>query len=184
MTGLAVDHRDVIDFWFVESEPAQWWRRDPAFDRQVAERFGAVHAQAVQCELYAWRAHPLGRLAEIVVLDQFSRNIHRGTARAFAADPLALALAQEAVAAGVAAFLEPGHRGFLYMPYLHSESRRIHEIALGLFSEPGLEANLDSQIRHKAVIDRFGRYPHRNSILGRVSSEEEREFLEQAGSSF
>jgi uncharacterized protein (DUF924 family) len=179
-----MDHQDVIDFWFVESGPTQWWRRDPDFDQHVAERFGAVHARAVQCELYAWRAHPLGRLAEIIVLDQFSRNIYRGTARAFAADSLALALAQEAVAARVAADLEPNQRQFLYMPYVHSESRLIHEIAVGLFSGPGLEENLDSEIRHKAIIDRFGRYPHRNAILGRVSSEEEREFLKEPGSSF
>ncbi len=177
-------HHDVIDFWFVESDPAQWWNRDPDFDGQVARRFGALHAQAVQCELYSWRADPPGRLAEIIVLDQFSRNIYRGTQRAFAADPLALALAQEAVAAGVAATLEPDRRSFLYMPYMHSESRRIHEIALRLFSEAGLEANLVSEIRHKAIIDRFGRYPHRNSILGRVSSEKEREFLLEPGSSF
>ena len=179
-----MDHQDVIDFWFVEFGPAQWWRRDPDFDQHVAKTFGAVHARAVQCELYAWRAHPLGRLAEIIVLDQFSRNIYRGTARAFAADSLALALAQEAVAARVAADLEPDQRSFLYMPYVHSESRQIHETAVRLFSGAGLEANLDSEIRHKAVIDRFGRYPHRNAILGRVSSEEEREFLKEPGSSF
>lgn len=172
-----MDHQNVIDFWFVEVNPAQWWRRDPDFDQAVATRFGAVHARAAQCELFEWRAHPLGRLAEIIVLDQFSRNMYRDTPRAFAADPLALALAQEAVAARVAAALEPKLRAFLYMPYMHSESRRIHEIAVGLFSERGLEASLDSELEHKAIIDRFGRYPHRNSILGRVSTEEECEFL-------
>jgi len=170
-------HQNVIDFWFMEVNPAQWWRRDPDFDRAVATRFGAVHARAVQCELFEWRAHPLGRLAEIIVLDQFSRNMYRDTPRAFAADPLALALAQEAVAAGVAAALEPKLRAFLYMPYMHSESRRIHEIAVGLYSERGLEASLDSELEHKAIIDRFGRYPHRNCILGRVSTQEECEFL-------
>lgn len=143
-----------------------------------------MHAQAVQCELFGWRAHPFGRLAEIIVLDQFSRNIYRGTARAFEADSLALALAQEAVATAVAAVLGPDHRSFLYMPYMHSESRRIHEIAVGLFSEAGLEPSLKSEIRHKAIIDRFGRYPHRNAILGRVSSQEELEFLKAPGSSF
>ena len=170
-------HQNVIDFWFTEVNPAQWWRRDPDFDRTIATRFGAVHARAVQCELYEWRAYPFGRLAEIIVLDQFSRNIYRDTPRAFAADPLALALAQEAVAAGVAAGLEPKLRAFLYMPYMHSESRRIHEIAVGLYSERGLEASLDSELEHKAIIDRFGRYPHRNCILGRVSTQEECEFL-------
>lgn len=177
-------HQQIIDFWFVETDPKQWWRQDDAFDRQITERFGDTHAQAVQCELYAWRRQPLGRLAEIIVLDQFSRNIYRGTARAFAADPQALALAQEAVAAKAAAVLAPHHRAFLYMPYMHSESRRIHEIAVELFSEKGLEPNLDFEFRHKAIIDRFGRYPHRNAILGRTSSEEEIEFLKTPGSSF
>ena len=179
-----MDHQTVIDFWFVEVDPRQWWGRNPDFDRQIAERFGTVHERAVQCELYEWRVHRLGRLAEIIVLDQFSRNIYRDTARAFAADPLALALAQEAVAKDVAAALEPKLRAFLYMPYMHSESRLIHEIAVRLFSDRGLESSLDSELKHKAIIDRFGRYPHRNSILGRVSSEEEREFLKERGSRF
>jgi len=179
-----MNHPQIIDFWFIETEPRQWWRQDDEFDRRIAKRFGAVHAQAVQCELYTWRRDPLGRLAEILVLDQFSRNIYRGTARAFAADPLALALAQEAVAAHAAAALEPDQRAFLYMPYMHSESPRIHELAVALFSEDGLQSSLDSEFRHKAIIDRFGRYPHRNSILGRISSEEEQEFLATRGSAF
>jgi uncharacterized protein (DUF924 family) len=180
---LTMDHQQIIDFWFVEIEPAQWWRHDDDFDHLIAEKFGALHARALQCELYKWRVHPLGRLAEIIVLDQFSRNIYRGTARAFAADPLALALAQEAVATKAAAALAPRHRAFLYMPYMHSESRQIHEIAVGLFSEHGLEASLDSEVKHKAIIDRFGRYPHRNVILGRISDAEEREFLKAPRSS-
>jgi uncharacterized protein (DUF924 family) len=179
-----MDHQQIIRFWFVETEPVQWWDPDADFDQAIARRFGAVHARAVQCELYEWRAHPLGRLAEVIVLDQFSRNIHRGTPRAFAADPLALALAQEAVATKAAACLEARQRAFLYMPYMHSESRRIHEIAVDLFSEPGLQVSLRSELKHKAVIDRFGRYPHRNSILGRISSNEELEFLKNARSSF
>ena len=144
--------QDVIDFWFVEIAPAQWWRHDPDLDRRIAERFTALHARAIQCELYAWRSSAPGRLAEIIVLDQFSRNLYRGTMRAFAADPLALALAQEAVARKEAALLEPKHRAFLYMPYVHSESRRIHEIAVGLFSEKGLEASLQSEIEHLSLI--------------------------------
>jgi uncharacterized protein (DUF924 family) len=172
-----MEPQEVIHFWFTEMRPAQWWRHDPDLDRVIAVRFAALHARALRCELYRWRAQPLGRLAEIIVLDQFSRNIHRGTARAFAADPLALALAQEAVAAHAAAQLEPRQKAFLYMPYMHSESREIHEIAVELFSQDGLQASLDSELKHKAIIDRFGRYPHRNAILGRVCSEEEREFL-------
>lgn len=172
-----MDHHAVTDFWFAELRPAQWWGGEPGLDRAIAERFGALHARAVRCELYGWRMHPPGRLAEVLVLDQFSRNIYRGSAQAFAADPLALALAQEAVAANAAAALEPRQRAFLYMPYMHSESRAIHEVAVHLFSERGLESSLESELQHKAIIDRFGRYPRRNSILGRSSTEEEAEFL-------
>jgi uncharacterized protein (DUF924 family) len=174
----------VIDFWFVQIKPAQWWGGDAGLDRAIAERFGALHARALRCELYPWRASAAGRLAEIIVLDQFSRNMYRDTAQAFAADPLALALAQEAVASGAAACLHPDRRAFLYMPYMHSESREIHEIAVRLFSEPGLEANLNSELKHKAIIDRFGRYPHRNPTLGRTSTEAEREFLKNEWRSF
>ncbi|HMC90374.1 MAG TPA: DUF924 family protein [Gemmataceae bacterium] len=179
-----MDYQRVIDFWFVEIKPAQWWGDDADLDHLIARKFGAMHGRALRCELYTWRVHPLGRLAEIIVLDQFSRNIYRGTAQAFAADPLALALAQEAVATNAAPTLEPRHRAFLYMPYMHSESREIHEIAVRLFSEYGLEGSLDSELKHKAIIDRFGRYPHRNSILGRISNEEESEFVRNARPSF
>jgi uncharacterized protein (DUF924 family) len=123
-------------------------------------------------------------LAEVIVLDQFSRNIHRGTARAFACDPLALGLAQEAVALRADLQLEPALRAFIYMPYIHSESGLIHTEALRLLSAPGLEPNLESEVQHKAIIDRFGRYPHRNLALGRPSTAEELAFLEQPGSRF
>lgn len=174
----------MLRFWFEEIEPAQHWRADPAFDQGIRERFGALHQAAVQGELSAWRAQPVGRLAEVIVLDQFSRNIHRGTAAAFAADPMALALAQEAVAGGHALALPPEQRLFVYMPYMHSESRRVHETAVQLFTALGLASNLDFEMRHKAIIDRFGRYPHRNAMLGRASTEEEKLFLQQPGSGF
>ena len=179
-----MDYRHIIDFWFVECGPQQWWVRDDEFDRQILERFGALHARAVQCELYAWRANPLGRLAEIIVLDQFSRNLYRNSAQAFGADSLALALAQEAIAAHAAESLAPARRAFLYMPFMHSESREMHQIAVKLFGEGGMDANLQSEIKHQAIIDRFGRYPHRNKVMGRVSSQEEVEFLKTPGSSF
>lgn len=179
-----MNYQPIIDFWFVEIDPSQWWRKDEDFDRQILERFGAVHARASKCELYAWRTTPLGRLAEIIVLDQFARNIFRDTAQAFATDSLALALAQEAISAQASVALEPKKRAFLYLPFMHSESREIHEIAVKLFGEDGLESNLDFEYRHKAIIDRFGRYPHRNALLGRASSEEEIDFLKTPGSSF
>jgi uncharacterized protein (DUF924 family) len=143
-----------------------------------------LHAAAVQGELFGWRGDAPGRLAEVIVLDQFSRNIHRGTAQAFSADATALVLAQEAVAAGFDRRLEPSRRLFVYMPYMHSESRIVHREAERLFTELGLQSNLDFERRHKAIVDRFGRYPHRNDMLGRTSSDEERAFLQTPGSRF
>jgi uncharacterized protein (DUF924 family) len=176
--------QDVLSFWFEELQPAQWWRVDPALDSHIRERFGNTLTAAKACELFGWRSVPEGRLAEIIVLDQFSRNIHRGTPSAFAADPLALALAQEAVHAGADMRLDPGRRGFLYMPYMHSESLAIHELAVQLFSSSGLTDNLSAELKHQQIIQRFGRYPHRNSILGRPSTPEEESFLKEPGSSF
>lgn len=175
---------DVLRFWFEEIQPAQWWKADPDFDALVRARFAPLHAAAVAAELHPWRRTPAGRLAEVIVLDQFSRNLHRGTPGAFAADGMALALAQEAVAAGADQALPVAQRAFLYMPYMHSESRAIHALAEVLFSVPGLESNHAAGLRHRAIVERFGRYPHRNAILGRVSTAEELAFLQQPGSSF
>jgi uncharacterized protein (DUF924 family) len=174
----------VLQFWFHDIAPAQWWQVDPAFDRLVEQRFGALHRQAVQCELFDWRADPRGRLAEVIVLDQFSRNLFRGDRRAFEADPLALALAQEAVAAQADAALAAEERAFLYMPYMHSESRRIHEVAETLFRLHTPKHHHDFELRHRAVVERFGRYPHRNAALGRESTPEELAFLTEPGSRF
>ena len=177
-------HQAVLQFWFHEITPAQWWKVDPAFDRLIAERFGPLHEQALKAELYEWRADPHGRLAEVIVLDQFSRHIYRGQRGAFEADPLALALAQEAVAAGADLALSEGERAFLYMPYMHSESPRIHAVAQALFQARASADSHQFELRHKAIIDRFGRYPHRNQVLGRTSTPEELAFLATAGSSF
>lgn len=175
---------DVLEFWFDEISPEQWWQKSSDFDRMIETRFQRVHEAAVRCELYPWRSSARGRLAEIIVLDQFSRNIHRDSPLSFAFDPLALCLSQEMVSRGMDAELEAVERCFCYMPYMHSESGDIHEIAVGLFAQPGLESNLDFELQHKAIIDRFERYPHRNEILGRPSTPEEIAFLEQSGSSF
>ena len=177
-------HIAILQFWFEELRPEQWWKVDPALDRLIVERFAAVHAQATRCELFAWRDEPAGRLAEIIVLDQFSRQIHRGTPSAFASDPLALALAQHAVALGVDMALPQVQRNFLYMPWMHSESKQIHAIAAPLFKATASAETHDFELRHKVIIDRFGRYPHRNAILGRQSTAEELAFLQQPGSSF
>lgn len=175
---------EVLTFWFEEIEPKQWWIADLSFDALIRDRFAAILQRAAQAELYAWRDEPRGRLAEIIVLDQFSRNIHRNTPTAFAQDPMALVLAQEAVAAGALAQLSPTERSFLLLPYMHSESKAIHVVAEGLYREHAPQGNYEFELKHKAIIDRFGRYPHRNSILGRVSTDEEIEFLTQPGSRF
>jgi uncharacterized protein (DUF924 family) len=175
---------DVLRFWFDELAPAQWWRADTALDAAMRLRFGAGHRAAAVGELSGWRETPEGRLAEVIVLDQFSRNLHRGTPLAFACDAMALALAQEAVRIGADRALPVERRAFLYMPYMHSESAFIHAQAEPLFRTQAPPDNHEAELRHKAIIDRFGRYPHRNSILGRVSTAEERVFLEQPGSSF
>ena len=174
----------VLQFWFHQVTPAQWWKVAPAFDRLIAERFGLLHQDACRAELYEWRVNPRGRLAEVIVLDQFSRNIHRGQRGAFEADPLALALAQTAVAVGDDLTLSEAERAFLYMPYMHSESRRIHAVADPLFLARASKDSHQFELRHKDIIDRFGRYPHRNQILGRTSTPEELAFLATPGSSF
>ncbi len=175
---------DVIHFWFEEIESRQWWVKDPVFDARLQARFEAVHRAASRAELFPWRSAPTGRLAEVIVLDQFSRNMYRDTPQAFAYDALALVLAQEAVAARADRELETPRRAFLYMPYMHSESLAIHEQAEKLFSQPGLAYNLDFERQHRRILERFGRYPHRNAILGRVSTPEEIEFLAAPGSAF
>jgi uncharacterized protein (DUF924 family) len=179
-----VVYQSVLQFWFQEISPAKWWKVDAEFDLLIAQRFSEVHRRATRSELFEWRAEPRGRLAEVIVLDQFSRNMYRGDRLAFATDTMALALAQEAVTAKADLTLSPEERVFLYMPYMHSESRVIHAVAQRLFKENAPKSNYDFELRHKAIIDRFGRYPHRNAALGRESTEEELEFLAQPGSSF
>lgn len=179
-----MDYSAIIQFWFEEIDSQRWWQKDPDFDRLIRERFSAVHACATRCELYLWRRAPLGRLAEIILLDQFSRHIYRDQPLAFAFDAVALALAQEAIAAHTHDHLTPAQKSFLYLPFMHSESRQIHQIALQLFSEPGLAFNLKFEYDHQRIIERFGRYPHRNQILGRPSTPEEIQFLQEPGSSF
>ena len=171
----------VLKFWFEEIEPAQHWKKDPEFDQLVRDRFGLVHLAASRCELFGWRTSAEGRLAEIIVLDQFSRNMFRDQPAAFACDPIALALAQEAISVGADQQLTDQEVGFMYMPLMHSESAVIHEVALKVFANT---KNLDFELKHKAIIDRFGRYPHRNAILNRESTAEEIEFLKGPNSSF
>ncbi len=175
----------VLEFWFDFLQPEQWWRVDNDLDAAIRSRFADVYARAVRGELFAWRSSVPGRLAEVIVLDQFSRNLHRGTAQAFAQDGMALVLAQEAVAGHADRAIEDmQRRAFFYMPYMHSESLLMHDVALQLFAQSGLESQLDFEYRHRHIIERFDRYPHRNAILGRDSTPEEQVFLSQPDSLF
>ncbi len=143
-----------------------------------------MHNQASKAELFVNRNTAQNRLAEVIVLDQFSRNIYRNLPASFAQDAMALVLAQEAVAQGFDMLLNPTQRSFLYMPFMHSESLAVHEYAVQLFTQLGNANMLDFELKHKAIIEKFGRYPHRNNILNRSSSPEELEFLTQEGSGF
>ncbi len=175
----AMKANTVISFWFEEIDPQLWFVKDDAFDQLLRARFTALHESVCKGETYLWRQTPEGRLAEIIVLDQFSRNMFRGTPKAFASDAQALALAQEAVLLGDDMELPVRQRGFLYMPYMHSESALIHEEAMKLFAQEGLENSYKFEIAHKIIIDQFGRYPHRNAVMGRESTTAELEFMKE-----
>lgn len=179
-----INYQEVINFWFDELTPSQWYEKDETLDLKMTERFIALHSSVVAGECSSWRSEPMGRLAEILVIDQFSRNIYRDDPKSFIYDPMALALAQETIRADLHKNFEPKYKRFLYMPYMHSESDMIHNSAMLLFSEPGLEDAFDFELKHKSIIERFGRYPYRNEILGRTSTPEEIEFLKQAGPLF
>lgn len=175
--------QEVISFWYNEQNKTHWFTKDAAFDEEIRKRFLSTYESAAKAACFNWRIHPLGRLAEVIVLDQFPRNMFRNNPRAFAADPLALALAQEAVERGIDKNLKTDEKSFLYMPYMHSEALNVHDEAVKLFSQPGLEHNLEYEILHKKIIERFGRYPHRNEVLGRSSTPDEIAYLEKDSSS-
>lgn len=178
-------YKSILNFCFNEAGVEKFFQKSEDFDRELTERFGIVLQQAAAAEYYSWRSSIDGRLAEIIVLDQFSRNIYRNTPAAFAQDAMALTLAQEAITAGALEKLNSlEERKFLLMPFMHSESKLIHQQAEKLFKIHTDEKTYGFEIRHKVIIDRFGRYPHRNVILGRESTAEELEFLKQPGSSF
>jgi uncharacterized protein (DUF924 family) len=168
-----VTAEDVLTFWFTEHGQADWFGGGPAFDALIAERFGEAHGRIARGEAYTWRGSGRGRLAEIIVLDQFSRQLFRNDARAFAQDPMALALAQEVVAQGLDADFSPAEKQFLYLPYMHSESLLIHDEAMRLYTAIGDADMLGYETKHRAAIARFGRYPFRKGPLGRQSTPEE-----------
>lgn len=189
--------QDVLDFWFLPAgstghgeQRAEWFRKDDAFDAAIHTRFAPLVEQAVAGGLREWdQEGPLGTLARILLLDQFTRNAYRNTPDSFAGDALALAAAQQLVASGADRELTPVQRWFAYMPFEHAEDARMQEQSVALFTalaeaHPGYDGVLDYAHRHRGVIARFGRFPHRNPILGRASTPDEAEYLAQPGSGF
>ncbi len=176
------DYKAVLDFWFVELKPEQHFLKDPSLDSTIRKRFLNVHAKAAKGELHHWRQSPEGAVAEIILLDQMSRNIYRGTPLSFACDPVALTIAQQVVDSGGLDKLPPKYQELVLMPYMHSESKVLHDEAVVLRAKYKLDNTWE--IKHRNIIDRFGRYPHRNIILGRQSTAEEIKFLKQPDSSF
>ncbi|MGY0399207.1 MAG: DUF924 family protein [Ostreibacterium sp.] len=184
MNNLAVNYNTIINFWFTEIQPAAWFKKDEAFDQLISDRFISTYYAAAHGELCHWRDYPQGRLAEIIVLDQFSRNIFRDSAQAFQTDNLAVILTQEAIKAKADKALSSTEKAFLYMPLMHSESLIIHQQAVEVFAQQGLESNYQFELKHQVIIKKFGRYPHRNKILKRTSTAEELAFLNEPNSSF
>jgi uncharacterized protein (DUF924 family) len=186
----------VLDCWFGAPDSPDfggprklWFTADDSFDASLRERFGTLIDAARKSQLDSWAATPLGALSLVIVLDQFSRNCHRDTATAFAADRKALAIAQQMVASGADGLL-PGvhHRAFAYLPFEHDESLASQHESLRLFkalaAEPGGASYYPFAVRHAKIIERFGRFPHRNAVLGRESTADEIAFLREPGSSF
>ena len=181
----ADDIERVLDFWFAEGRKAQWFAKDESFDRAIAETLGGLHRQAAEGALDGWAASPRGALALILLLDQVPRNLFRGSPRAFATDAKARDLCLAAVEAGHDRQLaDDDQRCFLYLPLEHSESLADQERSVALFAGLADAEYLRYAEQHRAIIARFGRFPHRNRALGRATTDEEAAFLQQPGSSF
>jgi uncharacterized protein (DUF924 family) len=177
-------YQQILNFWFEELTPPQWWKKDEHLDNLIKKKFLDIHNQAIKGELWNWRNSPQGSLAEIIILDQFSRNIYRNQLQSFLYDGIALVLAQNAISKEFDQHLSLVQRSFLYLPYMHSESFKIHEEAVYLYKSLGLKENYEIELKHKFIIDKFGRYPHRNKIIGRNSTPNEIKFLQEPNSSF
>ena len=174
----------VLQFWFNETEPEKWFKKDEEFDRTVRARFADVCRRAAAGELDAWQHTPRGCVALVIVLDQFPRNMYRGDARAFATDAAARAVLRRALASGFDKGLSVPEKQFLYMPLQHSEDAADQALSVALNTATGNADLVKWAEAHQRIVERFGRFPHRNDILGRESTQEEVEFLKEKGSSF
>ena len=175
--------RDILAFWFGPTprvERPEWFRKDDAFDATIRARFGPAVEAAIDGAFADWTATPHGALARILLTDQFTRNIFRGTSRAFAGDPVALATAMQAVAVGHDRALDPIERWFLYLPYEHSELPTDQDRSVELTTARAPEY-IKYAIEHRDIIKRFGRFPHRNKMLGRDTTADEQAFLDGGG---
>ncbi len=181
---MDAEQRRVLDFWLVETDAEQWFKRDDAFDAEIRGRFSELHARAVAGELAHWRGTPEGCLAEIILLDQFSRNLYRDDPRAFAADELAREVMTLALAREFDADMNRDEKCFLYMPLQHSEDIEDQAHSVELFRTLEDDETFKYTLRHQEIIERFGRFPHRNAALGRDSTAEEIAFLQEPNSSF
>jgi len=170
---------EVLRFWFQELTADQWFAGGEELDTEITDRFPDIHGQVAAGEFWKYRTDAHSYLAEVITLDQFSRQLFRGTGQAFAYDGQALTLSQQAIAAGLDQQLSLEERQFLYMPFMHSESKVIHKEALTLFESLGNDETIKCEKIHKDIIDQFGRYPHRNNALGRTPTKEEAEYLEK-----
>jgi uncharacterized protein (DUF924 family) len=184
MTCLNSEQRQILDFWLVETDAEKWFTRDEAFDAEIRERFTDLHARAAAGELAHWRGTPEGCLAEIILLDQFSRNLYRDDPRAFAADELAREVLALALARDFDAAMSQDEKRFLYMPLQHSENIDDQTRSVALFRTLEDDNTFQYTLRHQEIIARFGRFPHRNAALGRASTPEEIAFLKEPNSSF
>jgi uncharacterized protein (DUF924 family) len=178
--------KSIIDFWFIEISPKQWWVKSVEFDDLISQRFFTIYEETRGGKYLDWINSAQSCLARIIVLDQFPRNMFREKPESFRTDVLALAATKHAISLGFDIGMPSQHKAFLYMPLMHSEALDDQTKAIELFTAAGsdLEENLKSSHRHKAIIEQFGRFPHRNQILGRASSEAEVEFLKHPGSRF
>jgi len=175
---------DVLTFWFEDAKPEQWYKKDSAFDEAIRDRFEDTIVAALAGRLDRWADEVEGCLALIILLDQFTRNIYRDTPRAFAGDEMALALSLRCIDRGFINHEDATWRQFMLMPMMHSEDLAIQDKSIPLFEEFTNPLTHEFAVKHRDIVARFGRFPHRNAILGRPSSDEETEFLTQPGSSF